>query len=147
MLVCLSEFSSESLGMNLDLTLALCYSTSTFFVESIILTHYVFGYYKLLLTTNQASPSVYQLYLTWSRANLSSADCCVPANTRSLLESCILRSLIYNPKQHITSNFSILKFKKKEKNIKKNFSCLLTYPGSWFESSSCLFELIFIELL
>ena len=46
---------------------------------------------------------------TWSRASLSSADCWVPANTRSLLESCILKSLIYNPRLCNISRVSILK--------------------------------------
>lgn len=71
----------------------------------------------VLLTTNQGGSSVIQ-HLTWSRASLNSADCWVPANTRSLLESCILKSLIYNPMEHITSSFSMLKFENKSSIIK-----------------------------
>lgn len=51
---------------------------------------------------------------TWSRASLSSADCWVPANTRSLLESCILKSLIYNPRLCNISRVSILKWEYKK---------------------------------
>ena len=47
-------------------------------------------------------------YLTWSRASLSSADCCVPASTRSRLESCILKSFIYRPVLNMMSKLSIL---------------------------------------
>lgn len=50
--------------------------------------------------------------LTWSRASLSSADCWVPASTRSRLESCILRSFIYRPVLNMISRLSILEQEK-----------------------------------
>lgn len=45
------------------------------------------------------------------RALFSSSDCCVPASTRSLLESCMLRSLMYRPVLNMALRLSILEKK------------------------------------
>lgn len=49
-----------------------------------------------------------QSVCTCMRALFSSSDCCVPASTRSLLESCMLRSLMYRPVLNIALRLSIL---------------------------------------
>jgi hypothetical protein len=55
-------------------------------------------------------PSIMDFFytLTWSRASFNSADCWVPARTKSRLESCMLRSFIYSPARNIASGSSNL---------------------------------------
>ena len=48
------------------------------------------------------------VFLTWSSASFSSADCCVPATTRSRQGSSKLRSLKNNPREHMMSRLWIL---------------------------------------
>lgn len=56
----------------------------------------------------ESTPQHLRAWRTCMRALFNSSDCCVPASTRSLLESCMLRSLMYRPVLNIALRLSIL---------------------------------------
>ena len=84
---------------------------------------------------------------TWSRAIFSSACCWVPARTKSRLESCILKSLMYNPVSNIFSRFSILTLYKGKcitdnNNKLLEFIEFLTRLGRYISSSYLTLEFL-----